>query len=672
MDDTGRNPKLERRLYQGGFIVGDAIGRVINRIRDSHRRAKEAREIREVRRASNARQLPDWQVGVCERAVQNLLPHLPKTLAGTLEQPVRQLCYDILLFEDKHKTIYIKTMEQFLYVILWNLVGERLDIRLIGGESGEKTFSVPVHTLYRGVVDFIEAFGGILAHELLPPDGRPFRRLVAKYQYNLFVTSGLDPNRLDENREPPLVLPKQAKGKSAPELIDCYLRETPFPHFFNTPLPVSIPLETRFEHMHIVGGSGHGKTQLLQSFILHDLDKLREGNRSVIVIDSQGDLIRNIQNLALLEEISDRLVIIDPRGIATPPALNLFDFGLDRIANYSPLEQEMLLNGAIELYGYMFGALFGADLTMRQGTMFRFLASLMMLVPNATIKTLMDFLKEPGLTRPYLARLNENSAVRVFFEKEFFAKRFDQTRDQILDRLWGVIANQTLERMFSNERNKLDLFSAMNRGSLILINTAKDLLKQEGCEILGRFFIALICHAAQERASIPEGRRTPTLVYIDEAHDYFDEKMEKLFNEVRKYKVGLCIAHQNLGQFEHELLDTVAASAAIKLVGGLSASDASFFARNMGCDSDLLLSMKKYDTYSEFACYVRNFTPSPVPLTVPFGVMEKEPTLSASALEAILAQNRARYCATLTKHTETEPLPKGANGHQGLDRLEPL
>ena len=54
--------------------------------------------------------------------------------------------------------------------------------------------------------------------------------------------------------------------------------------------------------------------------------------------------------------------------------------------------------------------------------------------------------------------------------------------------------------MFANKRNKLNLFDAMNGSSLILINTAKDLLKQEGCEILGRFFIALICQAAQEGA----------------------------------------------------------------------------------------------------------------------------------------------------------------------------
>src|SRR5437763_5982516 len=135
--------------------------------------------------------------------------------------------------------------------------------------------------------------------------------------------------------------------------------------------------------------------------------------------------------------------------------------------------------------------------------------------------------------------------------------------------------------MFANERNKLDLFEAMNRGSIILINTAKDLLKQEGCEILGRFFIALICQAAQERASIPEDRRKSTFVYIDEAHDYFDASIENLLNQARKYKVGLILANQNLDQFSTRLCATVMASTSIKMVGGLSAKDAAVFAKEM-------------------------------------------------------------------------------------------
>jgi hypothetical protein len=266
--------------------------------------------------------------------------------------------------------------------------------------------------------------------------------------------------------------------------------------------------------------------------------------------------------------LAERVVLIDPNDVEHPPALNLFDFGLDRLERYSAVEREKLINGAIALYEYMFGALLGAELTQRQGVIFRYLARLMMVVPGATIHTLREFMEEPEATRPYLNKLDATS--RHFFESQFFSGAFDDTRQQILTRLWGVLSNSVLARMFSNPRNKLDLFEAMNRGSLILINTAKDLLKQEGCEILGRFFMAMIAHAAQERASIPADRRRATFVYIDEAQDYFDQSVEQLLNQARKYKVGLILAHQNLGQFELRLMAAVMASTAIKLAGAAS------------------------------------------------------------------------------------------------------
>lgn len=66
--------------------------------------------------------------------------------------------------------------------------------------------------------------------------------------------------------------------------------------------------------------------------ILKDLTKLAEGQGSVVVIDSQGDLLRNIVSLAAMTRLSERLVLIDPTDIENPPALNLFDFGLTRLA----------------------------------------------------------------------------------------------------------------------------------------------------------------------------------------------------------------------------------------------------------------------------------------------------------------------------------------------------
>jgi hypothetical protein len=197
--------------------------------------------------------------------------------------------------------------------------------------------------------------------------------------------------------------------------------------------------------------------------------------------------------------------------------------------------------------------------------------------------------------------------------------------------------------MFAHEKNRLDLFEAMNRGSLILINTAKDLLKQEGCEILGRFFVALVSQVAQERAVIPEDRRRSTFVYIDEAQDYFDESIQSLFNQARKYKVGLVIAHQNLDQFDQKLRAAVLSSTSVKLVGGLSAKDAGIFAKEMNCEPEFLQNMRKAKGYTQFACHVRNHTRRPIALTVPLGQMEKQEKLTSAQLEQVLAENRRRY-----------------------------
>lgn len=171
-------------------------------------------------------------------------------------------------------------------------------------------------------------------------------------------------------------------------------------------------------------------------------------------------------------------------------------------------------------------------------------------------------------------------------------------------------------------------------------------MKQEGCEILGRFFIALISQAAQERAAIQEDRRRSTFVYIDEVQGYFDESIQSLFNQARKYRVGVVIAHQNLDQFDQKLRAAVLSSTSMKLVGGLSAKDAGIFAKEMNCDPEFLQSMRKGKGYTQFACFVRNHTKRPIALTVPIGQMEKQEKLTNEQLEQVQMENRRRYGAT--------------------------
>ena len=376
--------------------------------------------------------------------------------------------------------------------------------------------------------------------------------------------------------------------------------------------------------------------------IAQDLEAVADGERSVIVLDSQGDLIRNISQLEAFapgEPLHDRVVIIDPTDIEWPVSLNLFDVGMDRLAGYAPLERERLTNSILELYDFVLGTLLDAQMTQKQNVIFRYVTRLMLHIPDATIHTLRELMEPDSQIKfaEHIAKLE--GTAKHFFETEFASREFEQTKKQVLRRLWGILENQTFERMFSHPRSKLDLFKEMNAGKVILVNTAKDLLKEQGTEIFGRFFIALIAQAAQERATLKPKDRIPTFVYIDEAADYFDRNIGLILAQARKYNVGMVLAHQYLGQLDPKLREAFAANTAIKFAGGVSAQDARALAPMLYCSADFIEAQPK----GSFAAQIRGTTKNAVPLKFPFGHLERLPRMSQSQQKALRKLMRERY-----------------------------
>ncbi|WP_425416881.1 type IV secretory system conjugative DNA transfer family protein [Oricola indica] len=453
--------------------------------------------------------------------------------------------------------------------------------------------------------------------------------------YNHFakLRERLNANFAETHRTNP-VHPSDYKGDDAPEI---YLKGTPLIDLFAIRIPFGIPEATRFEHTHIIAGSGHGKTQTLQYHIVRDLEDISRGDKSVIVIDSQGDMISNLLRAKTVPP--ELIVLIDPEDIAFPVCLNLFGVGKERLATYGDLERERLTNSIIELYDFVLGTLLSAAMTPKQSVVFRYLTRLMLHIPDATIHTFRELL-EPGGTKTYANAIAElDGTARSFFANEFDTKEFDQTRRQVLRRLYAVLENRTFERMFTHPRSKFDMFAEMNAGKLILINTAKSLLKEDGTEIFGRFFIALIAQAAQERATIPSGERTPVICYIDEAHEYFDQNIAVILSQARKYRVGMVMAHQFLGQLDSKLQEAFEANTSIKMAGGISMRDARTLSSQFNCDPDLLHRQKK----GSLVTYVRGFTLKGVPIDFPFFALENLPRASREEMEMIRKLSRAQY-----------------------------
>ena len=471
-----------------------------------------------------------------------------------------------------------------------------------------------------------------------------FEQLQAKLLDNIHNVSGILKRGVE--LEPDKWIFPEDSTLTGTALFEAYLADTPFIYCLKRPVPFILPIESRFEHLHLLAGTGHGKTQTLQTLILEDI----RDSRGFMVIDSQGDLISKIRMLEVFGSggaMEDKLIVVDPTDIEYPAALNLFALGELDTENLTALQKETVINGTVDLYTYLFGAILGAELTQRQGVVFTYIARLMLEIPKANIHTLRELMEDGKKFKPYMDKLR--GTAHAFFKTEFFSPTFAQTKKQVLARLWGILANATLERMFSADKNKVDIFSAMNEGKVVLINTAKDLLRSEGSQILGRFFIAMLGQAILLRSSIAQQDRRDFLVYIDECHEYLDEKVNTILEQARKYRVGLNLSHQNLAQLPAATREAIFANTSIKLAGGVSASDASKLSAEMHTKTDTLLSVQKHQDHTDFCLWIKNTTSGVIPLSIPFGLLENEPILSQDDYLEQIDSNRKQYCISLSE-----------------------
>ena len=472
-----------------------------------------------------------------------------------------------------------------------------------------------------------------------------FRPIGEQLYENICAVNG----RTEKNNKP-LAIPQDSK-LPLDEIVTTYLKGTPFVELFNTPIPLKITQEDRFSHLHIIGGTGAGKTTLIEKLILHDL--AQDSPPSIVLVDPHSDLIRKLVRADI--GISDRVILIDPRDVEYPPAINIFALNQDRLQGYDQATREQVTAGVIQTFDYLFSGLIGADLTAKQGVFFRYVARLMLSLPehmgrNATIIDMLHLMSDET---PYLSAIKGLPDLqRDFFERDFKNKTFQQTKEQIRYRLQAILENPTLARLFTSTETKVDLFTELNSGKIILVDTAKDFLKGASANF-GRIFISLILQAVLERAAIAEAARKPTFLYVDEAASYFDSNIDDLLTEARKYKCGLVLAHQYLDQASPSLKASLHANTNIKMVSGLSAGDARAMAPEMRTTADFILGQNRL----QFATHIRNVTPQAV--TIPLDFPSPLPQLDLLDYQWLIERNQKNVSTIRASVPEAGPAGSG-------------
>lgn len=383
---------------------------------------------------------------------------------------------------------------------------------------------------------------------------------------------------------------------------------------------IILPEKVRTQHTLIAAQSGHGKSQLLQSLILDDLEK----DATIIVMDSQRQLIANLLHVVP----ANRLVHLTPTDPEYPLALNLFEPGQDP-----------------SLFEYIFSAL-DAQMTSKQAMVYRYLSRLVCAIPGGNIETMRQLLERDGLApyRQYVIKLPP--IAQAFFTTEYPTRQYNETREQIARRLYTLLENDTFLRMFSAPKMRLNLAKEMNDRKVILIDTAKRTLTGDAFKVFGRFFIAQIAKAIFTRQ---HPYRHRVYIYIDEFQEYGGEEdfIAELFTQARKFNVALTVAFQYIDQLPEAVRKAILANTATKLVGKVSAPDRRILAAEMSRDPFILQHLKKGEFVSSQATWCD--------YTVPFGRLEDFGTRSKTELTAIREDMRRRYAVEYKPTDPPEP-----------------
>ena len=521
--------------------------------------------------------------------------------------------------------------------VFGGLIGE---LPSLPASTDDLELTVPLVTLMRNPGGAVDRIIGTLLKDELGEAGL-FTTLQQQLYENICLISRLSPN--DEKHRKPFITADESELPPV-ELVETYLKGTPFVDLLLAPVPFHIPMSARFQHHWIVAPPGTGKSTALQFLIARDLELVARNEASVVVMESNRDLIKAVEGLKIFapgEPLDGKLLSIDAEDVEWPIALNLFDVGMGQMESYLPVDREALHNAVLSLYDYIFSALLSAEMTSRQNTLFNFTIQLLLKIPSATLDTLINLMQPNGLKQfeQYLPALDHDA--RRFFDLKFTSREFDRTKEQVVDRLFAVKRIRTLSRMFSAPKSKLDFFKEMGSSKVILINVPQSLLQEDGVEIVGRFFISMILLAAHKRQLLPKGQRLPCFVYIDECHDFIkrDPKIPVILDQARKLNVGLVLAHQRLQQLQPYVLDALYGATAIKFASQVSDAAAHALARDMRTTSDFILNQPPF----HFAAYVRGLTDAAVSIGIPAVDMNAAPRMSAEESRIVRQRIRDRY-----------------------------
>lgn len=295
--------------------------------------------------------------------------------------------------------------------------------------------------------------------------------------------------------------------------------------------PVVFSPKARLQHTHIIGASGTGKSSILFSMIMQDL----ESGQGIAILDPHGDLITRILS-NMPESRLDDVVLFDP---ADEHAITPFNV----LSAHSDFERTLLASDLVGVFRD-FSTSWGDRMTV----VFRYLVlAFLEHKDGGTFAEMQTFLVDKAWRERFLKGVKDADVVRYWTD---VFPNFDGAKSTgpILSRIDTLVSHKIINHMVNQRENKIDFAKVMDEGRILLVNLPTGLLGEDVALMLGGFIMVKLNQMAMSRARLQAEDRRQFFCYIDECQHFVTTSIANILTGARKYGLGLILAHQHLQQ----------------------------------------------------------------------------------------------------------------------------
>jgi len=321
---------------------------------------------------------------------------------------------------------------------------------------------------------------------------------------------------------------------------------------------VSLSLDQRLRHTHIIGATGTGKSTLLLKLIIQDI----ENGNGVGVLDPHGDLIDKILGYIPEERFED-VVLLDPSDFNYPVGLNI-------LSAYSEQEKTVLSSDLVGVFRRLSTSWGDQMNSILANTILAFLES----SQGGTLVDLRRFLVEKEYRRSFLATVQDEDV--IYYWKRVFPELGGRHQAPILTRLDTFLRPKPIRYMVAQKAG-LNFQNILDSRKIFLAKLAHGLIGMENAYLLGTIIASKFHQAAMARQAKDISERENFYLYIDEFQNFITESMTEILSGARKYGFGLILAHQELRQLfarDSELASSVISNPGTRICFRLGDFDA--------------------------------------------------------------------------------------------------